>query len=148
MQFVLERRPDLLKREHIMEKRPFTGIFNSSPNSGLLVFQVDNTSELAPLPPDLLLSWQADLLTLRYREEALDPKLPQPARVLAASRMMLMKNISVLDVATFLVTPGLPQRIKEAILMVSQLIIKFSIVQYLPQIDEPGSAIDLLLVFD
>lgn len=169
MQFVLERRPELLKPEHISEKRPFLGIFNSNPNSGLLVFQVDNTSELTPLPPDLLLSWQATLLTQRYKEEALDPKLPMASRVLATSRMMQMKNISVHDIAEFLITPGLPSRIKESVLMVrfSRIFLNFcplfptsgekkhvfffffsfllTFMQFLPQIDEPGSAINLLL---
>lgn len=117
MQFVLERRPDLLRREHISERTPFKGLFNTSSNS-LLVFQIENTSSTTPLPPELLLGWQADLLTERYKEEALDPKLPMPDRVLATSRMMQMKNISVHEIAEFLTTPFLPSRIQESVLMV------------------------------
>jgi len=54
-------------------------------------------------------------------------------RVLAASRMMQMQNISVHDAANFLLLPNLPPRIIEAVLM------------FLPKIDEPGAVINLLL---
>ncbi|KAI8615793.1 hypothetical protein BC830DRAFT_1168316 [Chytriomyces sp. MP71] len=131
MAHVLRNRPHLLKEQHIAEKTAFLGVFNTS-KSARLHFVLDNTAEVKPLPGDLLLHWQADLLLKRYWQEAFDKKLPLGERVMAASRLVNMANVSVNEIASFLVEDSLPSRVKEGVLM------------FLPLIDEPAAAIDLL----
>ncbi|KAJ3017396.1 UNVERIFIED_CONTAM: hypothetical protein HDU68_011703 [Siphonaria sp. JEL0065] len=133
MEYVLENLPHLLKSEHFSEKRAFLGLFNNSTDARL-AFVLSSKSEISPLPGDTLLPWQAELLMKRYQEEALDKKLPMNDRVMAISRFMHMPNVSVNDVAAFLVSDSLPPRIKEAVLM------------FLPKLDEPASTLNLLVL--
>ncbi|KAJ3194264.1 hypothetical protein HK101_003109 [Irineochytrium annulatum] len=133
MTHVLMHLPHLLRPQHISENRAFIGTFNPTNTDARLVFQLHSASALKPLPADMLLPWQAELLTARYAEEALNPKVPLRERVTAASRMMVMTSTSVHDIAAFLTTPSLPPRIIEAVLM------------FLPKIDEPSAALSLLI---
>ncbi|KAJ3326366.1 hypothetical protein HDU76_012986 [Blyttiomyces sp. JEL0837] len=132
-EFILTYRPDLLTAKHFSHRKGFIGLFNPDDEEKQVLFQLDNKSEMVPLPADYLLPWQEDLLRKRYLEEALDSAVSMAKRVLAASRMMMMKSTSVHDIAAFLLTPSLPQRIMEAVLM------------FIPNIDEPGAAGNLLL---
>ncbi|KAJ3209371.1 hypothetical protein HDU82_000873, partial [Entophlyctis luteolus] len=131
MQFTLSRRPDLLKEEHFSPNASFAGLFNRTASKPELCLR--NTRKFNPLPAYFLLPWQGELLTNIYKKKALDKTLPMPHRVLATSRMMHMKNVSVNDAAAFLTQSSLPSRIKEAVLM------------FLPRLDEPGSTINLLI---
>ncbi|KAJ3414124.1 hypothetical protein HDV05_007068 [Chytridiales sp. JEL 0842] len=133
MRFVLNHRPDLLKAEHFKERRAFIGLFNPTDTKSLLRFELEDASFHVPLPVDFLLPWQGELLTKRYMEDALDATLSINDRVLATNRMMQVSNLSIHDVAEFLLTPSLPSRVIEAVLM------------FLPKIDEPASTINLLL---
>ncbi|KAJ3401333.1 hypothetical protein HDU80_006101 [Chytriomyces hyalinus] len=139
LKHVILRLPRLLKAEHISERRVFWGLFhpgdmdaesNNSPD--LLKFSVSNLSE-NPLPKNVLLKWQEELMVERYWAEALDATLPMNERVLSATRMMHMRCFSINKAATFLVTDSLPSRVKEAVLM------------FLPKLDEPACAVNLLL---
>ncbi|KAJ3353069.1 hypothetical protein HDU83_007224 [Entophlyctis luteolus] len=131
MQFTLSRRPDLLKEEHFSPNASFAGLFNRTASKPELSLR--NTRKFNPLPAYFLLPWQGELLTNIYKKKALDKTLPMPNRILATSRMMHMKNVSVNDAAAFLTQSSLPSRIKEAVLM------------FLPRLDEPGSTINLLI---
>ncbi|KAJ3251622.1 hypothetical protein HDU77_005771 [Chytriomyces hyalinus] len=139
LKHVILQLPRLLKAEHISERRVFWGLFhpgdmdaesNNSPD--LLKFSVSNLSE-NPLPKNVLLKWQEELMVERYWAEALDATLPMNERVLSATRMMHMRCFSINKAAAFLVTDSLPSRVKEAVLM------------FLPKLDEPACAVNLLL---
>ncbi|KAJ3125016.1 hypothetical protein HK100_011032, partial [Physocladia obscura] len=133
MQFVLKNRPDLIDPRHVSDGTAVVGLFNPTVEEKRLKFAVNNQKEIMPLPISLLLKSQADVLKQRYIEEALDKTRPMKVRLLAASQMMNLDTISVHEVATFLVSSSLPTRVKESILM------------YLPKINEPISAINILL---
>jgi hypothetical protein len=120
MKFVLTNRPDLLKREHLTERRTFVGLFHPKDDGALLNFNVLMKC-MARERPWLLSGWQAELLLKRYMEDATDLKIPLQKRVEGIQCMMRLPNISVHDVASFLTTTSLEQRIMEAVLMVRVL---------------------------
>ncbi|KAI8836525.1 hypothetical protein BJ741DRAFT_605811, partial [Chytriomyces cf. hyalinus JEL632] len=138
LRHVILRLPRLFEAEHISERRVFWGLFHpgmdteSNNSSDLLKFSVSNLSE-NPLPKNVLLKWQEELMVERYWAEALDATLPMNERVLSATRMMHMRCFSINKAAAFLVTDSLPSRVKEAVLM------------FLPKLDEPACAVNLLL---
>ncbi|KAI9340074.1 hypothetical protein DFJ73DRAFT_564674 [Zopfochytrium polystomum] len=127
LEFVLKFRPDLIVPEHI-SNRKLPGLFHPEDNGVEVDFVLSSQPEFRPVNFNRLIPWQIEAFRMRFMEEALDSKVPLQRRVVAVSRMMHAWSLSVKDVAGVLLSPSLPQRLMEAILM------------FLPQMDEPGAA--------
>ncbi|KAF9167295.1 hypothetical protein DFQ26_005111, partial [Actinomortierella ambigua] len=125
LRFLMTKRQDLLTDEIISATTTFSGIFNQTTASTHWDIFISH--------PDRLTPHQCELLKKRYRTGLLDSTRAFSLRISHAEAFVKLPVITIADVSDILVLSNLPSRIAEALLM------------FLPNLNEPASALQVLL---